>query len=226
MTLISLAIAGYFVGQYASGNLEALAADEVGLATTYADRPGFVQVAFWVHIISAGLALAVGPFQFAKPVRRRFPAVHRWIGRSYVVSVAFASASGLVMAFYSSAALIGFFGFGTLAVLWGWTTYRGYRTIRAGDIASHQAWMIRSFALTFAAPTLRLWLGTMIGVQLLAGRDDFDQIFDNAYAVVPFLCWLPNIVVAEFMIYRRNLPGLRLSPSPTSRRQAQAAARA
>ncbi|GAA1613644.1 DUF2306 domain-containing protein [Actinoplanes couchii] len=222
--MISLAIAGYFVGQYASGNLEALAADEVGLATTYVNRPPLVQLAFWIHIVSAGLALAVGPFQFAKPVRRRFPAVHRWIGRTYVASVAFASASGLVMAFYSSAALIGFFGFGSLAVLWGWTTYRGYRTIRSGDIAGHQAWMIRSFALTFAAPTLRLWLGTLIGVQLLAGRTDFEQIFDDAYAVVPFMCWLPNIVAAEFMIYRRKLPGLRFSPAPTSRPRVQARA--
>ena len=84
--------------------------------------------------------------------------------------------------------------------------------------------MIRSFALTFAAPTLRLWLGTLIAVQLLAGRTDFEQFFDDAYAVVPFMCWLPNIVVAEIMIYRRNLPGLRLSPSPTSRRRAQAVA--
>ena len=217
VTLTSLAIAGYFTGQYATGSLQALGAQEVGLASTYANRPAIAQVAFYVHVVSAGLALAVGPFQFAKAVRRRLPRVHRWVGRTYLIAVAFAAVSGFVMAFFNSAAFVGFFGFGALAVLWGWTSYRGYRAVRAGDIASHQAWMIRSFALTFAAPTLRLWLGLLIGVQVLAGSSaDADQLTSNAYAAVPFLCWLPNIVVAELLIRRRNLPGLRFSPSPTA----------
>ncbi|MEU4195507.1 hypothetical protein AB0E69_26640 [Kribbella sp. NPDC026611] len=55
---------------------------------------------------------------------------------------------------------------------------------------------------------------------------DPDQLMNNAYAAVPFLCWLPNIVVAELMIRRRNLPGLRFSPSPTSRRITQPATEA
>ncbi|MDP9796415.1 putative membrane protein [Catenuloplanes nepalensis] len=227
MTLVSLAIAGYFVGQYMTGSLDELAANEVGLATTYAPQPFWVHIVFYIHIVSAGLALVVGPFQFVKAIRRRFPVAHRWIGRTYVASIAFAAPSGLVMAFYSSAAFVGLFGFGTLAVLWGWTTWRGYRAIRARDIASHQAWMIRSFALTFAAPTLRLWFGLLIGVQLLMGRASeisVDEITGLAYAAVPFLCWMPNIVVAELMIRRRNLPGLRFSPSPTSRRAAAVAA--
>ncbi|WP_199440943.1 DUF2306 domain-containing protein [Umezawaea beigongshangensis] len=226
MTLTSLAISGYFVGQYATGSLDALAEQEVGLAGGYADRPFFVQIAFYVHIVSAGVALAVGPFQFARTIRRRYRAVHRWIGRTYAVSIAFASVSGLVMAAFSTAAFVGFFGFGTLAVLWGWTTWRGYRAARERDFASHQAWMIRSFALTFAAPTLRLWLGVLILFQLAIGvggpDPEVDQLMGDAYAAVPFLCWLPNIVVAEIMIRRRDLPGLRFSPSPAPRGTARA----
>ena len=229
VTLLSLAIAGYFSGQYANGNLEQLAATDTGLAPVYADRAFGVQIAFWVHITSAGLALALGPFQFAKALRRRYPTVHRWVGRTYVVAIAFASTSGLVMALFNSAGFVGFFGFGALSVLWGWTTWRGYRAVRMGDLASHQAWMIRSFALTFAAPTLRLWLGILIGFQVLSNSlfgTTFDDYYENAYPVVPFMCWLPNIVVAENMIRRRNLPGLRFSASPTSRRMAKAAAEA
>ncbi|MER5865094.1 DUF2306 domain-containing protein [Kitasatospora sp. NPDC002040] len=212
MLLLSVAITGYSVGQYAAGSLQDLAADRVGLATTYADRPFAVQIAFYVHITTAGLALAVGPFQFVRAIRRRFPRVHRWIGRGYVTAVGIGSVAALVMSFFNSVAFAGFFGFGTLAVLWGWTTWRGYRAARAGDFASHQAWMIRSFALTFAAPTLRLWFGVLILVQVLAGGaagGDVDHLVRQAYAAVPFLCWLPNIVVAELMIRRRDLPGLR-----------------
>jgi len=92
-------------------------------------------------------------------------------------------------------------------VLWIWTTYRGYRSARARDFAEHQAWMIRSFALTYAAPTLRLWLIALATVQITFGVDP-EIAFAAAYAPVPFLCWLPNIVVAELIIRRRGLPSL------------------
>src|SRR3981081_882212 len=126
--------------------------------------------------------------------------VHRWIGRVYITAVWLGSAAAFVMSFFSSVAIDGFFGFGSLAVLWASTTYRGYRAARNRDFASHQAWMIRSFALTFAAPTLRIWLGTLISVQLLFGHGvSGAQAFQNAYLVLPWFCWLPSIVVADII---------------------------
>ncbi|MFF2078991.1 DUF2306 domain-containing protein [Kitasatospora sp. NPDC058162] len=224
MTLLSLAIAGYFVGQYATGSLETLGAQRVGLADNYAHRPLPVQLAFYTHIVAAGLSLTVGPFQFVRAIRRRGPGLHRWVGRLYLTTVGLAAAAGFVMSFFSAAGMSGFFGFGSLAALWAWTGYRGYRAIRDRDLPSHRAWMIRNFALTFAAPTLRLWLGLLIGVQALAGSHaDGARMFSNAYSVVPFLCWLPNIVVAELMIRRRGLPGLRMAPSPARHQAAPAA---
>ena len=207
--LTSLVIAVYAPGQYLFDSLTNLAQSETGLASTYAARPAAIQVAFYVHIAFAGLALLVGSFQFSRALRRRSPRLHRWIGKIYVVSVLIGGASAFVMSFFSSVALLGFFGFGTLAVLWIWTTYRGYRSARDRDFAAHQAWMIRSYALTYAAPTLRIWLFVLLGVQLAFGVDGA-QAAVNAYAPVPFLCWLPNIVVAEYLIYRRGLPGLDL----------------
>jgi uncharacterized membrane protein len=217
VALISLAIAYAFVVPYFSGSLSTLAKAGKGLASVYANRPVPIQIAFYCHITFAGLALVVGPLQFVRAIRRRNITVHRWIGRLYIAAVALGSAAAFVMSFVSSVAFDGFFGFGSLAVLWASTTYRGYRAARNRDFASHQAWMIRSFALTFAAPTLRIWLGTLISVQLLFGHGvSGAQAFQNAYLVLPWLCWIPNIVVAELIIRRRNLPGLRFSPSPTS----------
>jgi hypothetical protein len=46
VALSSIAIAAYFVGQYASGTLTELAGQEVGLASTYADRAWPIHVAF------------------------------------------------------------------------------------------------------------------------------------------------------------------------------------
>lgn len=207
LLLTSLAVAVYFPTQYIGDSLASLARSDTGLASTYAQRPAVIQCVFYVHIASAGLALLIGGFQFSKKLRQRAPQIHRWTGRTYVASVFVGGASGLVMAFFSSVAFTGLFGFGTLAVLWIWTTYRGYRSARDRDFAEHQAWMIRSFALTYAAPTLRVWLFALTAVQISFGVDQ-ETAFAAAYAPVPFLCWLPNIVVAEIMIRRRGLPSL------------------
>ncbi|MET8099213.1 DUF2306 domain-containing protein [Streptomyces sp. NPDC005236] len=216
VALSSLAIAGYFTGQYAQGTLDALAERHVGLADSYASQATVIRAAFYVHIVTAGLALALGPWQFCRRLRTRRVRVHRGIGRAYLVSVALGSVSAFVMSMFSSVGLLGFFGFGSLAVLWGWTAWRGYRAIRERDVPSHQAWMIRNFALTYAAVTLRLWFGVLILAQVpfAHGPDPFPAILAQAYAPLPFLCWLPNIVIAESMIRRRGLPALHLTAPP------------
>jgi hypothetical protein len=63
--------------------------------------------------------------------------------------------------------------------------------------------MVRAFALTYAAVTLRLWLGLLIGAQAAAGLPA-EVAFDRAYAIVPFLSWVPNLLVAELYLRRRT----------------------
>lgn len=207
LLLTSIVVAVYFPSKYLTDTLKSLAHNDPGLASTYAVTPVLIQVAFYVHIVFSGMALLLGGFQFSRALRRRFPRTHRWIGRTYVVSVLLGGVAAFVMSFFSSVAFLGFFGFGTLAVLWIWTTYRGYHSARNRDLAAHQAWMIRSFALTYAAPMLRIWLILLILIQLPFGLDGAVAAA-NAYAPVPFLCWLPNLVIAEYIIYRRGLPSL------------------
>ena len=53
--------------------------------------------------------------------------------------------------------------------------------------------MIRSFALLFAAVTLRIELPLLI---LWTGE------FASAYVIVSWLCWVPNLIWAEWYIRR------------------------
>jgi uncharacterized membrane protein len=211
--LLSLTIVGYTFYTYTAGSLDTLAENDSGLASTYNERPAAVQVAFYMHITFSAVALALGPVQFIRALQRRRPSVHRWIGRVFMVSVALGAVASFIMAFFNSEQINGFFGFGSLAVLWGYTAWKGWRTARTGDYLSHQAWMIRCFALTFAGVTLRVWLGVLVGIQLPFTNADGDAIMEIAYAPLPFLCWVPNLVIAELMVRRRGLPALWMSPS-------------
>jgi uncharacterized membrane protein len=90
-----------------------------------------------------------------------------------------------------------------LAVLWLWFARSAYTSIRAGDVVAHRRWAIRTFAMTYAGVTLRLWLGVLIGAQVgLVGTPD-DVAFDRAYLLVAFLSWVPNLLVAERLLATR-----------------------
>ena len=181
MLLSAIAIVAFSVLPYLTASLDELAGQKRGLAAAYAGQPLAVRAAFYVHIVLGGLALVLGPLQFSARLRRRRRRLHRAIGRTYLVAVAVAGVMSLVLAPFNTAGMVGFFGFGTLGVLWLWTGRRAYRAIRSGDVPGHQAWMIRNYALTYAAVTLRVLFALLIVVQLPfatghrgvgAGRDD------------------------------------------------------
>ena len=47
------------------------------------------------HVTGGAIALIVGPLQFSSTLRRRFPALHRWVGRLYVLAVTLSASLSL-----------------------------------------------------------------------------------------------------------------------------------
>ena len=187
---LSLGVVGYAVGVYGFLPLGALVHPEMR-ATFEAER-----VAIYAHIFASAVALAIGPVQFSTRIRRRYQTVHRWLGRTYLgVGVVVGGLAGLFVAFNAFGGVPARLGFACLAVAWLYTGLRAYRAIRAGDIATHRRWMIRNFALTFAAVTLRIWLPSSMALGIDATL---------AYQVIAWLCWVPNVVVAEIVFNRSN----------------------
>jgi uncharacterized membrane protein len=125
----------------------------------------------YAHFIGSGTALLVGGFQFSARLRRNYPQVHRWTGRVYLLACLAGGLGGLGLATISFGGPPTHVGFALLATLWLVSGAQAYAAIRRGDVASHRRWMIRSFALTFAAVTLRLELGLLAGAWGL-GFDD------------------------------------------------------
>ena len=189
IAFLSLGVAAYAVIAYAFFPIGALLHPDMR-ASFEAHR-----VVVYLHVFASALTLALGPFQFSARLRASRPALHRWMGRLYLgVGVLVGGVAGLVMALNAYGGLASNVGFGVLAVLWLYTGLRAYLAIRARDFAAHRLWMIRNFALAFAAVTLRLWLPAAV----LAGID-----FDIAYPVIAWLCWVPNFVVA--LVWTRRL---------------------
>ena len=119
--LSSIAIAVYAVAPYLTAPLHELAGDQVGLAGGYEGQPAWVHAAFYTHIVAGGVALLIGPLQFWRGLRERARAVHRAIGRTYLVAVLVGGLAATALAPVNSAGLVGTFGFGTLGLLWMWT---------------------------------------------------------------------------------------------------------
>lgn len=148
------------------------------------------------HVIGGGFALLAGGFQFSTRLRRRAPALHRWLGRFYLVVVLFGAIGGAALATIATGGLVARVGFFFLAILWLWSGTAAYLAIRRGDVDTHRRWMVRNFALTFVAVTLRLHLPIL--------QFGFGAPFEVAYPVVAWLCWVPNLVVAEWIILARR----------------------
>ncbi len=154
------------------------------------DRP----VLLYCHIAVAPVALALLPFQFSTKLRLRRPSLHRWLGRLYGVAILIAGVAGFFLGLKTDQGLLAATGLMGLAIAWLATTAVAVFLAIQRNIGAHRRWMIRSAALTASAVTLRLYLP--VG-ELTVG-------FENAYPLICWLCWVPNLIFAEVLIQRES----------------------
>jgi len=151
----------------------------------------------------------LGAFQFSSRLRRRHPRWHRASGKLVVALGLLVAVSGLWMTlFYARQP-----GTGELAYLFRLTfgsalaacILLGFSAIRRGDVATHQAWMTRGYAIALAAGTQTFTLA--IGPAVFGpGALTKDLSLGAA--------WLVNLAVAEVVIRRaaaRRAPAVPLA---------------
>jgi len=159
---------------------------------------GLYLPAYYSHVLIGGLILVIGFFQLL-PMSLKFRQLHRMLGAGYVFGILFFSApGGLVMAFFIDRGPLTLLSFVAQCTLWFWCTAMAYRAVRNKNIAEHQAWMWRSYALTFAAVTLRLYIFMV--------SSSFDLSQPSAYALLAWLSWVPNLLLVEIWIRRFRRP--------------------
>lgn len=154
--------------------------------------------AFYCHILFSIFSLIAGLTQFSAYILKKHPRIHRTMGYVYVADViCLAGPSGLVMAFYANGTVVSKTSFVLLSLLWiGFTALALIKAIKK-EFRAHEAWIIRSFALTLSAITLRLLALVLPHVVHLDARTE--------YALIAWLSWILNLLIAEWMIYSRKL---------------------
>jgi uncharacterized membrane protein len=192
IVLLSLGVAAYAVTAYSLFPLGA--AVHPDMRASFAAQ----KLAVYAHVFGSAVALALGPLQFWSRLRTSRPALHRLLGKVYLaVGVGLGGVAGLALSVGAYGGPVSTLGFACLALAWLYTANHAYGAARMRDFAAHRRWMIRNFALTFAAVTLRLWLPGSIA----AGVP-----FETAYPAIAWLCWVPNLVAAELVLRGRTAP--------------------
>lgn len=205
LVALSVGVALYALAAYALLPLGAVLHPEL--------RPSFAAHApllVYLHVFGAAVSLLLWPLQLAPGLRRRRPALHRGVGwLLLVLGVGVGGVSGLLLALQAHGGPWARSGFALLALLWLASGVLAVRCARQGDLPGHRRWMLRQVALALAAVTLRLLLpaGIVAGLPLAL-----------AYPLVAWLCWVPNLLLAEWLLRRRvtTAPAVSAAPRPAS----------
>lgn len=192
---LAILIAGYSVVQYFF--MDAHQAGFVKLKLMLdSTLSSFWYIMLYAHIVFGIVALVIGPFTLFSRFREKNINRHRMMGKIYMLGIFLGSVSGLYLAYYATGGVVSQLGFGFLALFWMITAIQALVNIKHKKIRDHQKWMIRNYSLTFAAVTLRIWL------PLFTVLFGFER-FNLSYAIIAWLCWVPNLFVAEWIIQRK-----------------------
>lgn len=163
-------------------------------------------LAFYIHISSSVVVLAAGLTQFSKTLMFQYPKWHQNIGKLYVFLVLFvAGPSGFVMAFYGNGGWLAQVAFVLQAVLWWGLTFMAYRTIIQGKLEAHGKYMIRSYAMTLSAISLRGATYLVSAWKMKHGifcpnSDYYLLCYPDFYILVAWLSWVGNLLLGELLI--------------------------
>jgi uncharacterized membrane protein len=159
-----------------------------------------------VHIIPGLLFVVLGPFQFIRRLQTRRPALHRWMGRVFIVSGLVVGTTALVMGPQMAIGGVNetvattFF-----ATLFLFSLVRAFLYTRQGNVELYREWMIRAYAIGLAVATIRPIMGVFFATQRLTHLTPHD-FFGTAF----WLGFTAQLIAAEAWInytrpYSRNL---------------------
>jgi len=158
-----------------------------------------------LHAVGASFTPLIGLLQWSTRLRRRWPRLHRWLGRVYLtIGVMIGGSAAPWLSFHAYGGIVARAGFAVASVVWLYLSTQAFLAIRRGDVRAHRVWMMRSLAMALAAVTLRVYLPALSA---------FGVPFLLSYRFVAWSSWLPNLLLAEWEMWmeRRRRSQLPIS---------------
>ena len=153
---------------------------------------------FFTHIYVSVFSLIAGLTQFSSIIQNKYRKLHRIFGYGYVVVILFLAApSGFIVSLYANGGWKAQSSFALLAVLWWFTTFFALVEAKKKNWEKHEFWMIRSYALTLSAITLRSWKVILVPLTESSPME--------LYRIVAWLSWTLNLLIAELIIHRKKI---------------------
>lgn len=160
------------------------------------------KTSFYVHVFSAIVALCAGFTQFSPEFLKDHRRMHRLLGRVYVFDILVVNfPAAMIMGIYANGGMTGKVAFILLDSLWFIFTYKAYSSARGKNFASHKDFMVRSYALTFSAITLRMW-------KLILSHSFVIDVAE-LYKIDAWMGFAPNLMIAEWLIRTRRAARVR-----------------
>ncbi len=156
------------------------------------------RLSFYVHVFVSSAVLVTGLLQCSRYLLQKYPRLHRSSGKIYVaIILCLSGPSGLVMSFYANGGWPARVSFVLLSLLWIGSTFMGWRYALQQRWRQHGHMMLRSYALTLSALTLRFYA-------YLIGACNIPLRPRTAYITIAWLSWTLNLLIMEWWVYQRN----------------------
>jgi uncharacterized membrane protein len=156
-------------------------------------------------VFSSILIITSGLFQFSKTILNKYTRIHRISGTVYLFATLLISGpAALIMSFYANGGYPAQASFVILSILWLGSTFLAYYFVRKKNYEAHGKWMVRSYALTLSAVSLRLYSYLFNVFYLTMNPVDL-------YILLSWMSWIPNLLIAEILIKRGLVKRLLLN---------------
>lgn len=130
--------------------------------------------ALMTHVLVAVVIMFAGVMQVLPAIRRRVPVLHRWLGRSYMVSVTLTSIAGLYLVWGRevSSRLSQHIAISLNALIIMTCAVLAWRAARARDYSAHRRWALRTYLAASGVFFFRL--GVFLWLAINQGPVGFD----------------------------------------------------
>ena len=170
-------------------------------APAFAGQAYLNNTLLWAHVAFAVPALAIGPCLFMTEFRNKYLKWHRYLGQVYVICCFISAVTSLPLALANVTGVLPRVGFSSLAVSWFGFTYMAYRMARQKKFPQHRAWMMRSYACTYAFVNVKIYALTIMFFDIDAGRY-LTQVLQSCFS------WTTNLLVVEVYLAASTYTGV------------------